>query len=92
MECVNNLSGKEPAEGDVPANFWAMSVVKLGCLLVIGVLILNSVFIASNITTSSPFYNMYNSVISKTSSGYTLVALMLIVLGSGAILHLLGFM
>jgi hypothetical protein len=84
--------GNETAEGNVPADAFAMAVVKVACVLIIGVVILSGVFTASNITTSSPFYNMYQAVISNVNSGYSLAALMVLAVGSGAIIHFLGFM
>ena len=82
----------ESAEGDVPADAWATAIIKVACILVIGVVILNSVVSAANITAASPFYSMYNAVISNVNSGYTLSALMVLAIGAGAIMHFLGFM
>lgn len=92
MEFGNKLFGNESADGDVPADAWAVAVIKVSCLLVIGVVILNSVTTASNITSDSIFYNLMSQVHSNIESGYTLAALMVLAIGSGAILHFLGFM
>jgi hypothetical protein len=84
--------GNEKADGDVPADAWAMAVIKVSCILVIGVVILGGITTASNITAGSPFYAMYQSVVNNINSGYSLAALMVLAIGSGAILHFLGFM
>jgi len=81
----------EKAEG-TGASDWATAIIKVSCILVIGVVILNSVVTSTNITESSPFYTLYESVKSNISSGYTLAALMVLALGAGAIMHFLGFM
>ena len=81
----------EPAEGDVPPDAWATTVVKIGCILILGIVILQGIVIGANITSSSPFYNMYSAVIDNTKSGYTLSALMVLAVGAAAILHFLGF-
>ena len=86
------VSSVEPADGDVPADQWAMAIVKVACILIIGVVILGGIVTASNITASSPFYAMYNSVIGNINSGYSLAALMVLAIGAGAIMHFLGFM
>lgn len=91
MEYGNKFICKEPAEGDVPADAIATAIIKISCILVIGVAILTSVVSTSNITSNSVFFAMYNSVIGNINSGYTLAALMVLAAGSGAILHFLGF-
>jgi hypothetical protein len=93
ISSMKRFFGKvEPADGDIAADQWAMAVVKVSCILIIGIVILGGVFSASNITASSPFYGMYNAVIANVNSGYSLAALMVLAIGSGAILHFLGFM
>lgn len=82
----------EKADGDVPADAWAMAIIKVACILVIGVVILNSVVVSTNITASSPFYTLYQSVNANINSGYSLAALMVLAIGAGAIMHFLGFM
>jgi hypothetical protein len=89
---MKRFFGNEKADGDVPADAWATAIIKVACILVIGVVILNSVVTSCNITTSSPFYTMYNSVIGNINSGYSLSALMVLAIGAGAIMHFLGFM
>jgi len=84
--------GNEKADGDVPADAWATAIIKVACILVIGVVILNGVVAGANITASSPFYSLYNTVQSNINSGYTLSALMVLAIGAGAIMHFLGFM
>jgi len=82
----------EKAEGDVPADAWATAIIKVSCILVIGVVILNGVVLGANITASSPFYALYTSVQANINSGYTLAALMVLAIGAGAIMHFLRFM
>ena len=82
----------ESADGDVPADAWATAIIKVSCILIIGVVILNAVVVGANITASSPFYTLYTSVKNSIGSGYTLAALMVLAIGAGAIMHFLGFM
>jgi hypothetical protein len=81
----------EKAEGDVPADAWATAIIKVACILVIGVVILNAVVGGANITTG-PFVTLFQSVQTNITSGYTLAALMVLAIGAGAIMHFLGFM
>ena len=81
----------EKAEGDVPADAWATAIIKVACILVIGVVILNGVVGGANITTG-PFVALFQTVQSNITSGYTLAALMVLAIGAGAIMHFLGFM
>lgn len=82
----------DKAYADVPADAWATAIIKVSCILIIGVVILNAVVGGANITESSPFYSLYTSVTSNINSGYTLAALMVLSIGAGAIMHFLGFM
>jgi hypothetical protein len=82
----------ESAEGDIPADAWATAIIKVACILVIGVVILNSVVSTANISNTSTFYTLFENVKSNISSGYTLAALMVLAIGAGAIMHFLGFM
>jgi hypothetical protein len=82
--------GTESAEGEVPTDY-STSIIKVACILIIGVAILTSVVTTVNVTSDSVFYGMYNSVIENIKSGYTLATLICLVIGSGAILHFLGF-
>jgi hypothetical protein len=86
--------GNEKADGDVPADAWATAVIKVACILVIGVVILNGVVIGANVTAmqAGPFGTLFNSVTANINSGYTLAALMVLAIGAGAIMHFLGFM
>jgi hypothetical protein len=86
------VSSVESADGDVPADAWAMAIVKVACILIIGVVILGGVVTSANITAGSPFYSTYQSVIANINSGYSLSALMVLAIGAGAIMHFLGFM
>jgi hypothetical protein len=81
----------EKAEGDVPADAWATAIIKVACILVIGVVILNGVVGAANVT-SGPFAALNGVVLTNITSGYTLAALMVLAIGAGAIMHFLGFM
>ncbi len=81
----------EKAEGDIPADAWASAVIKVSCILVIGVVILNGVTNATNLTTG-PFVGLFHTVETNITSGYTLAALMVLAIGAGAIMHFLGFM
>ena len=91
MEYANKFIGNESADGDVPADAWATAVIKVSCILVIGVVILNSVVTATNVTTG-PFAGLMVTVQQNINSGYTLAALMVLSIGAGAIMHFLGFM
>ena len=89
---TDKILGMEKAEGDVPADAWATAIIKVSCILVIGVVILNGVVLGANITAASPFHALFTSVQSNINSGYTLAALMVLAIGAGAIMHFLGFM
>lgn len=96
MEYINKISRKlrcvESAQGDVPADAWATAIIKVACILVIGVVVLESVVSSANIEANSTFYTLYQSVTTNIQSGYTLAALMVLSLGAGAVMHFLGFM
>jgi hypothetical protein len=83
--------GSERADGEAPED-WATGIIKVACILVIGVVILNAVVASANITEGDTFYNLYTSVTTNIQSGYTLAALMVLALGAGAIMRFLGFM
>ena len=89
---IRKLNCMEKAESDVPADAWATAIIKVSCILVIGVVVLNSVVGAADISANSTFYALFTSVKSNITSGYTLAALMVLSLGAGAIMHFLGFM
>ncbi len=89
---IRKLNFMETAAGDVPADQWATAIIKVSCILVIGVVVLNSVVAAADIQANSTFYTLFQSVKTNITSGYTLSALMVLALGSGAIMHFLGFM
>jgi hypothetical protein len=92
MEYAKCFCGNEKADGDLSADSWATAVIKVSCILIIGVVILSNVVIATNITASSPFYILMNSVTGNINSGYQLAALMVLAISAGSILHFLGFM
>lgn len=81
----------EKAEVEAPED-WATGIIKVACILVIGVVILNSVVTSCNVASNSTFYTLYTNVTSNIQSGYTLAALMVLALGAGAIMRFLGFM
>jgi tetrahydromethanopterin S-methyltransferase subunit E len=86
-----NFKATEKAEGDVGADVWASAIIKVSCLLVIGVLILSSVVSGNNITTG-PYAVLFTTVQTTITSGYTIAALMIFVVGAGALMHFLGFL
>ena len=75
-----------------PADAWATAIIKVSCILVIGVLVLNGVVSSVNLTTMGPFSGLLTTVTTNVTNGYTLGALMVLALGAGAIMHFLGFM
>jgi hypothetical protein len=83
--------GNEKAEGDVPGDVFTTSIIKVACILIIGVAILSSVVTSTNITCDSVFYGLMENVKGNIQSGYTLAALMVLSLGAGSILYFLGF-
>lgn len=87
-----SMENVEKADGAVPADAWAMAIIRVACVLIVGIVILSGVVVGANITAESPFYALYTSVQQNIQSGYSLAALMLLALGSSAILHFLGFM
>lgn len=91
MENMNSFFGIESAEGETPTDY-STAIIKVACILIIGVVILQGVFTASNITANSVFYSAYKVVTDNVTSGYTLVSLMVIVIGAASVLHFLGFM
>jgi hypothetical protein len=88
----NQSTDVERAEGDVPADAWATAIIKVSCILVIGVVIINGIVGSINLTTWGPFSGLLQTVETNVTSGYTLGALMVLALGAGAIMHFLGFM
>ena len=89
MEFINRFCGNEKAEGDVPAD-WATAVIKVSCILIIGVVIMSGVVTAANVT-DGPFAGLITTITGNISSGYTLTALMVLVIGASAIMRFLGF-
>lgn len=82
----------EKAEGDVPADAWGTAVIKVGCLLLIGIVIVTGIVQGANITSGSPMYGMEQSVLSNFNSGYALASLLVLVIGAAAVMTFLGFM
>lgn len=81
----------EKAEGEAP-EAWATGIIKVACILVIGVVILNSVVSTATLDANSTFYALFQNVTDNIESGYTLAALMVLALGAAAIMRFLGFM
>jgi type II secretory pathway component PulF len=93
MEFINRFIKKsESAAGDLSAENWATAVIKVACILIIGVVVMQAVVTAANISEGSEFYTLYTSVTQNIESGYGLAALMVLALGCGAVMHFLGFM
>ena len=92
MENINRFFGNEKAEGDLSADSWAMAVIKVSCILIVGVVILTNVVLSTNVTADSPFFDLMNSVTGNINSGYQLAALMVLAISTGSIMHFLGFM
>ena len=83
---------EEAADGFIPPELWISSIIKIACILIIGIVILNGVVTGSNLSANSSFYGLMTSVQGNITSGYTLLSLLILVVGSGAVLHFLGFM
>jgi hypothetical protein len=90
-EFAKKFYGTERADGEAPED-WATGIIKVACILVIGVVILQGVVQSAAINNTSTFYNLYTTVNTNIQSGYTLAALMVLALGAGAIMRFLGFM
>ena len=92
MEIINKLfKSVERADGSLPDGI-STSVIKVSCILIIGVVILTSVTTAGNITIDSPFYTLSQTIHQNIESGYQLAALMVLAIAAGGIMKFLGFM
>jgi hypothetical protein len=86
------LNQPESGEGELSADSWAMSIIKLSMILIIGILVLNGIYAAVGLNNSSaPLYSLAGSVKNSITSGYTMGGLLVLVVGAGAVLHFLGF-
>jgi hypothetical protein len=86
------LCATELAEGEIPADVWVNSIVKIAIIFIIGIFIIQGVVSNSGVNnTSAPFYSLLVSVTSNITSGYTLASLVVLVIGAAAIIHFLGF-
>jgi hypothetical protein len=85
------LCSSESAEGALTPEDWVIAVVKLSCIFVIGLFILNNIIDTNSMNESDAFYSLAISVKSQITSGYTLASLLILVVGSAAITHYLGF-
>jgi hypothetical protein len=72
----------EMAEGSIPAGEGALAVIKIACLLIIGVLVLNGVA-TSSIQPGGAFYCLYLSVRRNITYGYSLMGRLLITVVAG---------
>jgi hypothetical protein len=95
-KCVSKvglkLRSEESAEGVLAPEDWVNSIVKIACIFVIGLIILQCVVNNTGLNNSSaPFFDLMQTVQSQITSGYTLASLMIMVLGASAIIHYLGF-
>ncbi|MFA5395382.1 MAG: hypothetical protein WC346_05110 [Methanogenium sp.] len=81
---------KEKAEAEVPED-WARKIIKISCVLVIGVIIMNGISDAAVINDNDTLYDLAVSVQGAISSGYTLAALMVLALGAAAVMRFLNF-
>lgn len=88
---MEDMEQFEKAEVGAPED-WATGIIKVACILVIGVVILNSVVSTSTLQANDTFYGLFNSVTENIQSGYTLAALMVLALGAASIMRFLGFM
>jgi hypothetical protein len=82
----------EAADGDVTADAWITAIIRVSCIMVVGLVIISGICTASNTTASSPFYSIYNSLLNQFNGGYSLAALMILVISAVALLHFIGFM
>lgn len=67
-------------------------IIRVACILIIGVVILNGVVSSASLDETDAFYNLSQSVIGNIESGYTLAALMILALGASAIMRYMGFL
>jgi hypothetical protein len=86
------LNRREESEGFVPPEMWISSIIKVAYILIIGIVILNGVVSGTNLSANSTFYGLLQNVQSNITSDYTLMSLLILVVGAGAIMHFLGFM
>lgn len=71
---------------------FVVAIIKVACVLVIGTVILNSVVSSLDVNNSSAFSGVFARVQANIQTGYALAALMVLVVGAGAIMKFLGFM
>ncbi|WMW24688.1 hypothetical protein RE474_11450 [Methanolobus sediminis] len=67
-------------------------IIRVACILIIGVVILNGVVSSASLDETDAFYNLSQSVIGNIESCYTLAALMILALGASAIMRYMGFL
>jgi hypothetical protein len=91
-DLLKKFGGSEEAAGAIEAQDWGMAVVKVACILIIGVLVLEGIVDAAPVNASDPFYDLAMTVRDNITNGYTLAGLIVLILGASAIMHFLGFM
>jgi hypothetical protein len=85
------LRSEEPAEGNILPEDYVTYIIKVACILVIGLVILSSIVGSNSMNASDPFYDLAIAVKDQITSGYTLGSLMIMVLGAAAVIRYLGF-
>jgi hypothetical protein len=89
------ITSEESAEGSVgvPAESFAIAVLKLAIIFIIEIVILQGVVNSSGVmnNTPAPFYSLTVSVRSQITSGYTLASLLVLVVGAAGVMHYLDF-
>ena len=73
----------EKAEGSIPTTDGAVAIVKLACLLVVGVIIINGVSSSATITPGGTFYSLYLSVRRSITYGYSIMGRILLTIAAG---------
>jgi hypothetical protein len=82
----------ESGEGSLSAESFAIAVLKLAVIFIVGIVIIQGVYTSSGVNnTSAPFYDLAVSVKSQITSGYTLASLLVLVVGAAGVMHFLGF-
>jgi hypothetical protein len=82
----------EADDGDVTADAWITAIIRVSCIMVVGLIIISGICTASNTTASSPLYSIYNSLLNQFNGGYSLAALMILVISAVALIYFLCLM
>jgi small-conductance mechanosensitive channel len=90
---IRKFTSQEEAVGGVTdASDWSTMIIRVACILIIGVVILEGVTDAYPVNVSDPFYDLAIGVRDTITSGYTLAGILVLVIGCAAVVHFLGFM